>query len=140
MIKLSRMADYAVMIMTHISGMTVASNRNEHVLNSANDLANATKLSDSTVSKVLKMLTKGGLLVSERGTHGGYRLIRPASEITVASIVESVDGPIALTDCLTEFRAKCALEHNCSTKKGWMKINEGVRNAFISVSLEDLTQ
>lgn len=139
MIKLSRMADYAVMIMTHISVITYKSGKVEPVLISAHDLANATGLSDSTVSKVLKLLTKGKLLVSERGANGGYKLIKPASQISVASIVESVDGPIALTDCLTDSRSLCAVEHNCGTKTGWMRINEGVRNAFTAVSLEDMT-
>ena len=93
MIKLSRLADYAIVLMTQLAGRPSS-------LMQAPDLALVTGLPVPTVAKTLKQLVQAGLVESQRGAKGGYALIRDAANIPVTEIITAVDGPIALTDCL----------------------------------------
>ncbi|BBI62739.1 hypothetical protein HSBAA_40450 [Vreelandella sulfidaeris] len=86
MLKLSRLTDYAAVVMAQIA-------RHAHASHAAADLAEAVQLPHPTVSKTLKMLARAGLLVSQRGAQGGYRLARPASQITAADIIAAIEGP-----------------------------------------------
>lgn len=134
MIRLSRMADYAIVI-----AGTIAQNRD--ALHSAQSLASASGLGLPTVSKILKQLVKAGILLSIRGSHGGYRLAKSAETITIAQLIEAVDGPIALTECVeAHATGACHLESLCSTKSGWDKVNHAVRSALGSVTLAEFHQ
>jgi FeS assembly SUF system regulator len=90
MLKLGKMADYGTMLMTVLA----AEPGRQY---SAQELATRTHVAAPTVSKLLKQLTRGGLIASLRGAQGGYRLARPAESITVADVIAAIDGPIALT-------------------------------------------
>jgi FeS assembly SUF system regulator len=131
MIRLSRLADYAVVLMSHIA----ANKRN--VYNTLG-LAAMTGLPVPTVSKVLSMLARDGLLVSYRGAKGGYELARPAAAISVADIISSVDGPIALTECIDDAPGYCEYEGCCPAQRNWQLINGAVRRALNDVTLADL--
>jgi FeS assembly SUF system regulator len=133
MIRLSRLADYGVALMTQMA----ASNASIH---SAHTLAAVSGLPLPTVSKLLSALARSGLLVAERGAKGGYRLARSPAQISIAQIVGSVDGPIALTQCIEHGPGSCEVETLCLSRKGWQAINDGVRRAFESVSLAELTE
>ncbi|MFA7585347.1 MAG: SUF system Fe-S cluster assembly regulator [Novosphingobium sp.] len=131
--RLSSMADYAVVTMTaaarHCGGARV----------SAAQLAEETGLPIPTVQKLVSRLTAAGLLRSSRGVGGGLKLARPAAAITLADIVEAVEGPIALAACLEEARdTACTLESACSVKPHWPMVNEALRGALASVSLTRL--
>ncbi|MCD6034459.1 MAG: system Fe-S cluster assembly regulator [Rickettsiales bacterium] len=134
MIKLSRMADYAVVLMTHLAQ---DAKRCEVPL-SAHEISEATGIPDPTVSKLLKALSRGGLLTSTRGLHGGYTLAKGSTIITMADIISAVDGPISLTECINEEEKNCGIESFCPTRSGWHKINHKVREAFASVSLAEI--
>lgn len=92
MIRLSRLTDYAVTLLTQM----VSEGKG---LWAASDLAEKAGVPLPTVSKILKQLSKGGIVVAQRGATGGYHLVRPATDISIAAIIEAMDGPIALTDC-----------------------------------------
>ena len=92
MIKLSRMADYGVILMVQLA-------RAPGDVTTAADLSETTALPGPTVSKLLKQLSRAGLLESHRGTKGGYTMALPAGDISVADIVSALEGPIALTEC-----------------------------------------
>lgn len=127
------MADYAVLLMTHLALVR------QQGLVSAHDVAKATNLSEPTVGKILKQLQHGGLLHSERGLKGGYQLARDEMDITMADIITAVDGPIAITECTQAAElSDCNLEALCPTRSGWHKINKAVKQAFESVSLADI--
>jgi len=128
MIRLSRMADYGVVVMTFMAWR-------RHENHSAHQVAEGTGLSEATVGKLLKVFAKDGLLESHRGAHGGYQLERRPEEITVAEIVEAVDGPIALTLCVDEHPGNCDVESLCPMRGGWNQINTALRDAFEGVSL-----
>ena len=131
MIRLSRLADYAVVVMSQIA---LAPRR----LRAASELANEVKLPVTTVSKVLKLLHRSGLVTSHRGAQGGYAIVRPPAAISVADIISAVDGPIALTDCIEEAPGACDLEAFCPARHNWQAINDAVRGALAAVSLADV--
>ncbi|MEE1877785.1 SUF system Fe-S cluster assembly regulator [Altererythrobacter litoralis] len=128
--RLSNLADYAVVTMSaaarHCGGGRT----------SATELAEETGLPLPTVQKLVSILGKAGLLRSVRGAGGGLQLARPAAAITVADIVEAVEGPIALTQCVEG--QDCAVDHACSLKPHWPFINQALRGALAGIPLTQL--
>jgi FeS assembly SUF system regulator len=132
MIKLGRLTDYAVTLLTQmVSG--------KDGVWAASDLAERTSLPLPTVSKILKQLAKSGLVRAHRGAAGGYRLAQPAAAISVAAIVEAMDGPIALTACTEGGEHNCSVEPICPMRGNWDKINRTIRQALATVSLADMS-
>ena len=131
MIKLSRMADYAVMLMGHMA-------KHPNDVLSAHVIADQLALSAPTVSKLLKLLHNADLLTSTRGLKGGYGLAASASNITVASIISAIDGPIGLTACVEDTAEACDIASFCPTRTGWQRINNKIKAALEEVSLEDM--
>jgi FeS assembly SUF system regulator len=131
MIRLSRLADYAVLLLKYLASQPKDS------LICASALATACSLPEPTASKVLKLLLRGNFLLSVRGTQGGYSLIRDAKEISIAEIISCIDGPIALTDCMGNFESVCSIEENCATRHGWRKVNDAVEKALAGIFLSD---
>jgi len=130
--RLSNLADYAVVIMCaawrHCGGGRV----------SAAVLAAETSIPAPTVQKVVSKLTGASLLRSVRGAGGGLQLARPAAAISVADIVEAVEGPIALTACIEG--QDCVVDHTCSVKPHWPMINNALRGALADIPLSSLTR
>jgi FeS assembly SUF system regulator len=132
--RLSSMADYAVVT------MCAAARHCGSARVSASELAEETGLPAPTVQKVVSHLSKAGLLRSARGSGGGLKLARPAAAITLADIVEAVEGPIALTPCVEHGRHDCALEGTCGVRPHWGIVNEALRGALADVPLTRLAQ
>ena len=131
MIRLSRLTDYGIVVMSQMA-MDAAAVR------TAPDLARASGLPAPTVSKLLKLLGRAGLVESRRGVHGGYALARPLTEITAAEMIEALDGPVALTACVEGSDSNCNVESLCPMRGGWDKINTAIRHALEEVSLAEL--
>ena len=131
MVRLSNLADYAVVLMIdaalHADGRVSAAHVSE-----------STTIPGPTVAKLMGMLARAGLLESRRGAGGGFCLARAASDISVADIVEAVDGPIALTQCVDHSAEECAMESFCTMRAHWPVLNKAVRSALGAVSLADL--
>jgi len=135
MIKLSRMTDYAVTLLTQM----VSGCPDTHaVAVTAPCLAEKTGLPLPTVSKILKLLAKAKILEAQRGATGGYRLSHGAGELSVARIIEAMDGPIALTECADGGNHHCNVEQICPMSGNWNKVNLAVRTALEAVSLADM--
>ncbi len=132
--RLSSMADYAVVVMSAASRHCGAARVN------AAQLAEETGLPAPTVQKLVSKLTSAGLLRSSRGIGGGLKLARPAAAITLADIVEAVEGPIALTSCIEHGRHDCTLEDACMVRPHWPVVNEALRGALAQVSLTRLAE
>jgi len=130
MLKLSRLADYGVILMSEM-----ALTRRE--IHSAQAMAETTGLPHPTVSKLLSLFARAGLLDATRGVNGGFRLGRPASTISMADIIHAVDGPVALTQCIERGPGTCGVESLCPSRRGWHAINTAVRQALESVTLAD---
>ncbi len=130
--RLSNMADYAVVV------MSAASRHCGSARVSATDLAAETGLALPTTQKLVSILTKAGLLRSARGTGGGITLARPAAAINLAEVIEAVEGPIAMTACCDSGKHDCAMEGNCRVQPHWAVVNGAVRGALADINLTTL--
>jgi len=129
--RLSNLADYAVVM------LAAAARAADGRLN-ATCLAEETGVPLPTAQKLVGRLATAGLLISSRGTGGGFRLARTPDRISLAEIVEAVEGPIALTSCVDQGRHDCALDHHCLVKPHWGAVNDALRGALENVSLAAL--
>ena len=132
MLKVGKLADYGTMIVTVLAA-------EPERLYSAQDLATRTHVAAPTVSKLLKQLTRGGLVESLRGARGGYKLSRLPAEITVADVIAAIDGPIGLTQCSVH-KGDCAVESTCGVRGNWRLINTAIHQALRSVTLADMAR
>lgn len=130
MLKIAKLTDYGTLVMTTLALEPAA------CLN-AQELAARSHVAAPTVAKLLKLLVKGGLVVSTRGTHGGYRLARGAETITVADVVSALEGPIAITAC-AQHGGGCTIEGSCTSRSNWRFIDEAVRQALSAVTLAQM--
>jgi FeS assembly SUF system regulator len=132
--RLSSLADYAVVMMSAAARHCGVSGRLNATL-----LADKTGLPLPTVQKLVSKLSAAGLIESARGTGGGFRLARPPATITLADIVEAIEGPIAMTACLENGRHDCCIEESCRVKPHWNAVNGAVKGALAGVSLATLS-
>jgi len=131
--RLTHLADYAVVM------MTAAARRAPGERLSATELADETGVPLPTAQKLMGKLAAAGLLTSVRGAGGGFTLARCGSEISLADIVEAVEGPIAMTVC-SEGRSDCALDAHCRIKPHMGVVGDAVRGALGAVSLQELAR
>jgi FeS assembly SUF system regulator len=128
MIILSKLADYGVIVATHLAAFP-----DRQV--TAGAVAGATRLPQATVAKLLKSMAHAGLVTATRGASGGYRLARAAKAISVAEVVAAIDGDIGLTQCSVHVD-ECARTTYCPTRPHWAAINRAVGQALAAVSLD----
>jgi FeS assembly SUF system regulator len=130
MLRISKLTDYGTVILACLAGQPDR-------LWTAAEVAECTKVGQPTVSKLLKKLQRSGLVVSTRGSHGGYLLARPASEITAARILDALEGPFAITECSGQ-HSNCGIESNCRVGHAWQRVNGAIRRALTDISLAQL--
>jgi FeS assembly SUF system regulator len=130
MLRISKMTDYGTLVLAHLAG-------DGRRLSSASEVSAVTGLGGATVSKILKTLSRAGLVTSTRGSQGGYALARDAIDITAAEIIDAFDGPVAITDCAAGAE-NCELESVCGVGTAWQKINLAIRRSLEDISLADL--
>jgi FeS assembly SUF system regulator len=135
MFRLTKLTDYGIVLLTHFA------QHPERDAQNARELAAETRLPLPTVGKLLKELTQRGLLVSHRGTHGGYALARPAASISVAEVITALEGPIAITECNTASDpGLCEHESGCAVRTNWRVVNHAIRQALEKISLAQMAQ
>ncbi|UIJ45165.1 SUF system Fe-S cluster assembly regulator [Sphingomonas cannabina] len=132
--RLTAQADYAVVMMSAAARHCGLSGRLNATL-----LADETGLPLPTVQKLVSRLSAAGLIESARGTGGGFRLARPPATISLADIIEAIEGPIAMTACVENGRHDCCIEENCRVKPHWNAVNGAVKGALAGVTLASLT-
>jgi len=130
MLRMGKLTDYATVVLANLA-QEPARHR------AATELAERTRLSRPTVSKVLKGLQRAGLVISSRGAQGGYRLARAPGEITAAQILDVFEGPIAITEC-SSASSQCGIERLCRVGGAWQRINAAIRRALEDVTLQQL--
>ena len=118
MLKLSKLTDYATVVLSYMA-------KNNATTHAALEIAEATGIAQPTVSKVLKILAKAGVLNSVRGAKGGYVLARAPEKITVATVISALEGPIALTECSYSHRS-CEQASGCHIQGSWNLINQRI--------------
>ena len=132
MIRMTRLTDYGIML------LTLFARDGKRPMRSARDLAEESKLPLPTVSKLLKVLARHDLLDAHRGVKGGFRLARSADRITVAEIIHALEGPIGVTECSSHDGA-CDIERSCIVRNNWKKINVVVLDALGKITLAEMT-
>jgi FeS assembly SUF system regulator len=131
--RLTHLADYAVVM------MTAAARREPCARLSATELSDDTGVPLPTAQKLMQKLAAHGLLVGQRGAGGGYALARPVSEISLADIVEAVEGPIVLTMCADGVNHECVLDAHCKVKPHMSIVGDAIRTSLGAVSLAQLS-
>ncbi len=130
MFRLSKLTDYAVVVLIRLAAV-------EGVQTSPG-VSHATGVPEPTVGKVLKALAAAGLVVSQRGARGGYRLMRPLGAIAVSDVIVAIDGPIAMTACVEGSRSPCEASGTCPVRGRWDAVNDAVRDALAGITLADM--
>lgn len=130
MLRVTKLTDYATLVMTVLAARPDA-------VSSANDLAESAGIELPTASKVLKPLAQAGLVEGFRGANGGYRLARDARDISLADIVEAMEGPLAMTECSIH-EGQCGIEDSCGVRGNWQRVNTVIAEALASISLHSM--
>jgi FeS assembly SUF system regulator len=130
MLRMSKLTDYGIVLMSYLASKT-------YQQHSAHTLSDAVQMPLPTVRKVLKALSHADLLKSERGAQGGYNLTRSPKSISVAEIITAIEGPIALTECVSD-ESHCEKELHCDVQTNWTRINNAVYHALDEVKLSDM--
>jgi FeS assembly SUF system regulator len=131
MLRISKLTDYGTVILACLASQADR-------LWTAAEVAERTRVGLPTVSKLLKKLQRSGLVISTRGSHGGYQLSRPATEITAARILDALEGPFALTECSGE-HSSCGIESSCRVGHTWQRVNGAIRRALSDITLAQLS-
>ena len=142
MLKLTKKADYGLIALCHLAGRggpraSFAGSGSA----SAKDIAEAYRIPLPLLSKVLQKLARAGLLISEQGTNGGYRLSRSAAEISTLEVIRTIDGPIILTHCFTEHEGdkQCTQATLCPVREPLRKVHEGILRLLSGITIADLS-
>jgi Rrf2 family protein len=131
MLKLTKKADYGLIALRHLANVRRSA--------SAKDIAETYRIPLPLLSKVLQKLARNGLLTSEHGTNGGYRLTRDPHEITALEVIRTIDGPIILTHCFTE-HGECDQSELCPVRDPLRKVHEGILQLLSSISIHDMSR
>src|SRR5215203_1280302 len=132
MLRLSKKADYALMAMKHLAQKCCGTTST-----SAREIAEQYDIPIELLAKVLQRLVRTGLLVSTQGTRGGYTLSRPSRSISVADVIEAIDGPFTVTACSTE-KNDCEQYSKCSIRDPLWQIRERIVAALGTVSMAEM--
>jgi len=134
MVRLSKRVEYALLAVQAMAAEA-------HALMSARDIAARNHISHTLVAKVLQQLATAGYVRSNRGVNGGYTLAHPAGSISVADIVQAMEGPhLALVDCQDSSHHECSAEHVCTIREPLMVLQERIIATLASMTIAELAR
>jgi Rrf2 family protein len=133
MLKLSKKVDYGLMSLMHLAQRTERSSW------SAREISENYDIPLELLAKILQKLVQKGLLVSHAGTHGGYSLGRPAGKISAAEVIEAIEGPLSLTNCVSD-DGVCGQFEKCNVKSPLQRLNEIVAQTFRDLTIEEMSR
>lgn len=132
MLKITRLADYAVLIICSFD-------TSKDKIVSSQEIINKTGLQKATVNKVLSILVRKKILEAHRGVNGGYKPFKKLEDISVKDLIEAVEGPVSLTDCIDNNARNCNLFDVCTTKHKWSVVNSAIRDTLESIKVKDIS-
>ena len=132
MLRLNRLTDYAVVVLAQMAAQPER-------LRTAQQIAQDTAVPLPTVAKILNALARASVITSLRGAAGGYRLARPAEQVSIFEVVQALEGPIALTACVDGSEDSCEVESLCPMRGNWERVNDAIRTALQGVTLADMS-
>lgn len=130
MIRISKLADYSVVIMGWLAQQQTPC--------SIKQISEGTQIPMATVRKLTRFLTEAELCRARKGPNGGYRLAHPAQQISLLCVIEAVEGEMAVTECALQDGCDCSLVTHCDAKSGWQVINKIIRNLLSGLSVADV--
>jgi len=132
MLRISRLADYAVLIATFMA-------REKNIKFSSRDISKMTSINLPTVNKILSLLAKKEIIIAIRGSKGGYKINQSIEKISIKDLVEAIDGPVALTVCSEDNKEnKCDLYSGCISRLNWQKVNDTIINSLSEIKLSQM--
>jgi Rrf2 family protein len=134
MLRLSKKADYALMAMKHLA---LRGDRSSHATASAREIAELYDIPIELMAKVLQRLVRRGLLSSQQGTRGGYQLARTPMQISVADVIQAIDGPVTVTACSTE-EGQCEQFAKCNVRDPLWRVRERILTALGECTIAEL--
>jgi Rrf2 family protein len=135
MLKLTKKADYALMAMKHLADHAHEGSRSA----SAKDVADSFGIPHEALAKILQRLAKAGLLHSQHGTNGGYRLARAAHTISAFEVIQVIDGPLFITSCVT-VRGACDQTNRCNIREPLRKVNESIEEVLKRIKISHMRE
>ncbi len=136
MLRLSKLTDYAVVVLVRLSHANQAGD----AVQTSPGIAASIGIPEPTVAKVLKALAGAGLVASQRGARGGYRLMRPLAAIPVSDVIAAIDGPIALAACVDGATTACETSSICPVTGRWDPVNTAIQSALAAITLADMQE
>ena len=130
--KINKLTDYSIVILANLVA------KDENAMYTAKELSEFSGIPLPTVTRILKILSNKGILESQRGAQGGYELTNNSTDVSIAEVIEAMEGPIALTECASD-DCGCAFEPSCAVGKPWQKINKAVNDVLQNISLSDMS-
>ncbi len=141
MLRLSKLTDYAVVVMVRLAEVSPKGDgAGTSDVQTSPGIAAAIGVPEPTVAKVLKTLAAAGLVTSQRGARGGYRLARRLHEIPVSEVISAVDGPIALVACVDGSATECESQALCPVRGRWDPVNTAIEEALSAITLADMRE
>jgi len=131
MIRITRQTDYGILLLSHLASRPIDE------VHTAKDAARRSSIPLPMASKILKALAKPGLLASHRGVKGGYSLAVAADRISIADVIQALEGPIGITECSYN-PGGCEQESSCPVRTNWQRISVAVRDALHRIPLSDM--
>ncbi|MBI5136817.1 MAG: Rrf2 family transcriptional regulator [Nitrospirae bacterium] len=131
MLKLTKKTDYALMALLHMGFVT------DQPLVNAKEIAETYQIPVEMMAKILQTLSRGGVIVSENGPKGGYALSRPAERITVAEVIEVIEGPLGITDCMAGPAAACMQADRCTIRTPVEHIQQRISSLLEHMSVAE---
>ena len=135
MLKLTKKADYALMAMKHLADHAHEGTRSA----SAKDVADSFGIPPEALAKILQRLAKAGLLHSQHGTNGGYRLARAAHTISACEVIQAIDGPLFITSCVT-VRGECGQSDRCNIREPLRKVNDSIEAVLRRIKISHMRE
>ena len=134
MLRLSKKADYALMAMKHLA---LRGDRGSGGSSSAREIAEQYDIPIELLAKVLQRLVRRGLLASHQGTRGGYQLALMPGQISVADVIQAIDGPVTVTACLTD-EGTCEQFAKCNVRDPLWRVRERILAALGECTIAEL--
>jgi len=131
MLKISRLTDYATAVVLFL--------QEDKKMHSSEQIALGVGLETPTVSKVLKLLTKAGILNSIRGANGGYKLAKHIADVTLYDVIAAIEGDTAITEC-TKTESLCTQEKDCDTRTGWQQVNDDIKDILLKMTIKRMAE
>ncbi|HEU4400974.1 MAG TPA: Rrf2 family transcriptional regulator [Candidatus Polarisedimenticolia bacterium] len=132
MIRLSKRTDYGLLALRYLALLPDGGYR------SAREIAAEYRIPPALLAKLLQRLARRGLVASHHGTKGGYQITRPAATITLGEVIEAIEGPVALTECLHASRGPCAQQENCTVRQPLQAVQKKIAEVLARTTLGDL--